>query len=184
MTNIFAGCKVQPQEILFSCTSCFQLARSYFSPCEVKSVTIKRSGVQPQRGVTAQTCSKWLLSAYPLTNNQYRVVEKLGPGRSSMPFSFPASAVGSKFRFFLLSSAAEDQDRSSTPGRTDSNVRAKSAAGRRAPPAAAEVPMVRSVEQLQSRVLRVDKRVPERHLLRLCYSRTILRMCQQSHHLF
>lgn len=140
--------EVQLQDILFDFRSCFQLA--YFSPCEVKSERIKRTCVQPQR-VRAQTCSKWLLSAYPLTNSQYRVVEKLGPGRSSMLFSFTASAVGCRFSVFLLSSAAEDQDRSSTPGRTDSSVRPRSAAGRRAPPAVAKVPMVRSVEQRRSR---------------------------------
>lgn len=51
---------------------------------------------------TNKTCSRWLLSAYPLTKSQYRVVAKLGPGRSSMLFSLPTSLADWTLRCLRL----------------------------------------------------------------------------------
>lgn len=78
------------------------------------------------------TCSRWLLSAYPLTNSQYRVVDRLGPGRSSMLFSFPAAVAA--WTFSLL-----------PPCRSSGSVRRQSAASRGARDEAAGEPMVRAV---------------------------------------
>ena len=80
------------------------------------------------------TCSRWLLSAYPLTNSQYRVVDRLGPGRSSMLFSFPASVAA--WTFSLL-----------PPCRSSGSVRTQSAASRGARAEAAGEPMVRAVRR-------------------------------------
>lgn len=68
------------------------------------------------------------MSAYPLTNSQYRVVDTLGPLSCSMVFSRPASEAVWTFRFLAVAAA----DR----------VRAQSAAWRRARAAAAPEPMV------------------------------------------
>lgn len=82
------------------------------------------------------TCSKWLLSAYPLTNNQYRVVDKLGPGRSSIVFSFPPSVAAWTFRFLLA------LFRRSRPARAAGRAREQSAESRRGRAAAAGEPMM------------------------------------------
>lgn len=70
------------------------------------------------------------MSAYPLTKNQYRVVAKLGPGRSSMLFSFLASVADWTFRFLRVAVEEKARVRSSEPGSTDAKARAPTAAGR------------------------------------------------------
>ncbi|XP_015249191.1 PREDICTED: NACHT, LRR and PYD domains-containing protein 12-like [Cyprinodon variegatus] len=83
--------------------------------------------------------SKWPLSAYPLTNSQYRVVDQLGPGRSAAVFSFPSCLLAAgTFRFLLLQTAEE------ASGRSALSVRVESAGRRRGQARAERQPMVQT----------------------------------------
>lgn len=73
-----------------------------------------------------QTCSRWLLSAYPSTKSQYRVVAKLGPGRSSMLLIFTALLAEWTLRFLRLGTEVTGHRRVSAVDDVDGKARAAS----------------------------------------------------------